>query len=319
MSNKPQKSGLFIYIPVALLAGFFVFRFFVSNFEKGEAVGKVTPQPVGGKKTSGVPAVDLRALAQNNDLVSKGKTLFMINCASCHGASGTGDGDRAASLNPKPRNFKAEKFKFGNDIYSIYETLQKGSPGTSMPSFALLPPEDDIMMAHYVYSLIPNPTPNTPEIINKFPETKGGEIAAPTVQKSSAELALAAMKADTTKRIPIQLAMQILEEPASKSKRAAAEPAGTDRAKNIYLNRCAACHGKLGEGKATKLVNYAPYGYQYTESLTNPNAWWVNDKEKFFNMVTQGLPGRAMPGSATLNKNELEELYNYVRGFAQAQ
>ena len=37
-------------------------------------------------------------------------------------------------LNPPPRNYKTEPFKFGNDIVSLHNTILKGSPGTSMPS-----------------------------------------------------------------------------------------------------------------------------------------------------------------------------------------
>src|SRR5579884_2445350 len=38
--------------------------------------------------------------------LAEGKTLFNANCAPCHGASGAGDGPAAASLNPKPADFK---------------------------------------------------------------------------------------------------------------------------------------------------------------------------------------------------------------------
>ena len=44
-----------------------------------------------------------------------GKAKFDIFCASCHGATGAGDGPVAAAANPPPRNFQKAEFKFDTD------------------------------------------------------------------------------------------------------------------------------------------------------------------------------------------------------------
>jgi hypothetical protein len=41
------------------------------------------------------------------NLLQKGKELFQANCSSCHGDNGEGNGSAAATLNPKPRNFRS--------------------------------------------------------------------------------------------------------------------------------------------------------------------------------------------------------------------
>ena len=44
--------------------------------------------------------------ADSDSAQSKGKALYQKNCASCHGATGRGDGKAAQSLNPPPRSFE---------------------------------------------------------------------------------------------------------------------------------------------------------------------------------------------------------------------
>ena len=51
-----------------------------------------------------------------------GKAPFELNCASCHGTTGKGDGPVGAALTPSPRDFSVGDFKF--------DTNEDGKPGT---------------------------------------------------------------------------------------------------------------------------------------------------------------------------------------------
>ena len=53
---------------------------------------------------------------------AKGKTTYTVNCVSCHGESGKGDGPVGQVLQPPPRNFTAGDFKFDAD--------KDGKPGS---------------------------------------------------------------------------------------------------------------------------------------------------------------------------------------------
>lgn len=87
-----------------------------------------------------------------------GKKLYDERCASCHGATGHGDGPVGAALpaDQKPRNF-ATPWKFATTDDKFVELLKKGGMGVGLS--ALMPAQPDLSDAdiksimQYVYSL----------------------------------------------------------------------------------------------------------------------------------------------------------------------
>jgi mono/diheme cytochrome c family protein len=116
------------------------------------------------------PPVDVKKLSVSTpELVAKGKALFQTNCVSCHGENGDGNGVAAASLDPKPRNFhELTGWKNGPKLTQIYKTLQEGVPGSAMPSFGTLPPEDRFALIHYVQSFRNDYPPVTEEDLDQL-------------------------------------------------------------------------------------------------------------------------------------------------------
>ncbi len=92
-------------------------------------------------------------------LLAKGKAAFAINCAACHGDNLDGNSPAAAALNPKPRNFKVDAFKGGEDAASVFTTITGGlmvdGKPTTMVAFGHLPVEDRWGLVHYVLSVRP--------------------------------------------------------------------------------------------------------------------------------------------------------------------
>ena len=86
-------------------------------------------------------------------LVERGKEVYQVHCIACHGARGEGDGTVAATLNPRPRNFRTEKFAQGSSVRQIFATLGTGVPGTSMARFPPLSDDDRWAVAWYVVEL----------------------------------------------------------------------------------------------------------------------------------------------------------------------
>lgn len=83
--------------------------------------------------------------------------LYRRHCAHCHGISGDGQGPTAAILNPYPRDYRPGIYKFKSTFTAaqptdddLYRVLHNGVPGTAMPSFALLPPDEISALLEYV-------------------------------------------------------------------------------------------------------------------------------------------------------------------------
>ena len=316
MSAGKRKSPVAVYVVVLIAALLIVVYIFLRNFRAGEeAAGTAPPHEVA---TATPSSVNQRALAADTSLVGKGKQLFEINCSSCHGPDGYGNGPRAEGMTPPPRNYHTQPFKFGNDIVSIHNTILKGSPGTSMPSFALLPLEDTWAIAHFVYSLVPNRPPITDALLAKVPGGPSGGGSNPTSPTTAAPSSTeTAPGATTGARIPIEIAMRQLTEAAPVAAPVQRHEVVSSPGAMLYVERCASCHGAQGEGRRVQVLAVAPYRYEVSGDLTSSNSPWITDRNKFSQIVVQGLPGRTMPGEATLTSAQLDDLYSFVRSLSK--
>jgi mono/diheme cytochrome c family protein len=83
--------------------------------------------------------------------------LYRRHCAHCHGISGDGRGPTAGILNPYPRDYRSGVFKFKSTYTAsqptdedLRKTVLDGIPGTAMPAFTLLPPDEVDALVEYV-------------------------------------------------------------------------------------------------------------------------------------------------------------------------
>ena len=83
-----------------------------------------------------------------------GRAIYEANCSSCHGMKGEGDGPAGAALNPKPRNYAKDGFKYGSSIEEVKMTIINGIDGTAMAPFRdSLSEEQIVQVSEYVKSL----------------------------------------------------------------------------------------------------------------------------------------------------------------------
>jgi len=82
-------------------------------------------------------------------------TRYQALCASCHGATGRGDGPAATpDMDPPPSDFHDEERMRARSVYGLYNTITLGVGGTSMQSYAqALSEEERWALALYVSSL----------------------------------------------------------------------------------------------------------------------------------------------------------------------
>ena len=277
----------------------FVFLFiFIALTSTDELVRPdVKPAKVDSSGSSTTSSSDVeKFLKSSPELLQKGTVLYTAQCTACHGISGKGDGPAAVALNPKPRDFTSGYWNLGGAPSQVFKTLSEGSPGTSMPPFSGLSVEDRFALVHYIRSLSPNAPEETPE----------------TLAKSGVGGGAASDKPIPT--IPVALAMELVavKEPSiaiTETPTSIKEPEG-------FQARCASCHGVEGKGGIPiRRVGVQPFAYLKTKPFSTSDAWY-SDRSVFVRIVSEGLPGRGMPGMASFSQSEWETLFQTTRGLA---
>jgi len=100
----------------------------------------------------GIPSL---VAAQAGDATA-GKAVYELKCMGCHGDKGDGKGPAAELLMPGPRDFTSGIYKIrttANKVptdQDLFRIITDGMPGTSMPSWAVLPDRDRWNLVAYI-------------------------------------------------------------------------------------------------------------------------------------------------------------------------
>lgn len=82
-----------------------------------------------------------------------GKRIYETRCASCHGATGNGDGFAAAGMVPAPPAFADHQLMADVTPALMYRIVSVGIQGTAMPAYSDLAPEERWAVVTYVNTL----------------------------------------------------------------------------------------------------------------------------------------------------------------------
>jgi DMSO reductase family type II enzyme heme b subunit len=93
--------------------------------------------------------------AQAGD-ANAGKAVYQLKCVGCHGEKGDGKGPAAELLVPQPRDFTSGIYKIRTTAgkapsdQDLFKVITDGMPGTSMPSWAVLPEKERWNLVAYI-------------------------------------------------------------------------------------------------------------------------------------------------------------------------
>jgi high-affinity iron transporter len=106
--------------------------------------------------------------------------LFSRNCASCHGATGHGDGVAAPALTPRPADFHSEEVMSTLTPFKAFNVIRFGVKGTSMAAFAGLDEKQRWALAFYLFTLREPACDHTPPrtSLDLLANRSDGELAA---------------------------------------------------------------------------------------------------------------------------------------------
>ncbi len=201
-------------------------------------------------------------VSASDELLAEGRSLYARRCAACHGPEGRGDGRAAYLLNPRPRNFYREAFRFVSSWdgaptdEDLFRLISRGIPGAAMPSWAHLTERQRWSLVHYVKSLTEYPIELPDE---ETVEPGEGRIGVP-------------------------------EEPANTADSIA-------RGEEIFREVCFKCHGPLGRGdgeRASTLEDEEGFPIR-PRDLTTGVFKGPRSPADLYRRIVAGIPGTPMP------------------------
>ena len=217
------------------------------------------------------------AVMNEEELLARGRNIYLHMCVFCHGKDGNGGGIATNYLYPWPRDFRKGIFKFRSTPTGtlprdedLYRTIIKGVPGTSMPAWGdALSPQDTWALINIVKKFSPR--------FSK--EAQGKKINVGTPPLSTPELIA--------------------------------------KGEKLFIkNKCTACHGQSlqGDGRLAESLLDAWKHAVFVHDITYPSYYKGGfEATEIFQTLSSGLDGTPMSSYAHLPENDRWALVHYVR------
>ncbi len=226
----------------------------------------------------------------------EGARLFNAHCTACHGTTGRGDGPAAFAFDVRPRNFRAERFRYISTLKGtpaqedLIQTIRSGRHFGSMPAGPQLTDAEVDVLADYVRAL--HRLGRAEELAQELAED-GEELDPEEIEEITAEMVAPGE--------PIAVPM-----PGPDFR------PDTAIGRKLYLARCAACHGPSGLGDGLDMPLDERGKPITVRDLTSEEFRGGVREEELFKRILCGIPGTPMPSQERLTDEETWQLVHYV-------
>jgi len=228
---------------------------------------------------------------------STSSALYVQHCAACHGDQGDGRGIASRFLFPKPRDFRAGRFRLVSTTNGVpteadlQDVLKRGMPGSAMISWAHLSESDLQLLV---------------EQVREFRSQGALDI----------ERSLAADSGDELRDEELQEAVDLVTAPGPVIDIPAigeADATSVARGREIYLTKgCASCHGNEGKGDGQQTMVDAEGLPTRPRDLTRGIFKGNSDPSSVYLRLALGMPGTPMPSSQGLVHDQIADLAHYI-------
>ena len=96
-------------------------------------------QDVQSAAMTGKTAEKTMDIVINAATIAKGKSIYQLSCASCHGSMGKGDGPAAIALNPKPRDHTNGAYMDKLSNAHLFYVIRNGGVAYGYPTMPAQP------------------------------------------------------------------------------------------------------------------------------------------------------------------------------------
>lgn len=247
--------------------------------------------------------------------VMAGRSVYIAQCAGCHGLEGDGAGPAARHLKPRPRNLLTGLFKFKTTEAGarpkrtdLFDTVTRGLVGSAMPDFRLLAEEKRWDVVEYVRYLA---------IRGEF-------------QKTMLDIAWQDEELPDPAEVFEIVERRWQTEGMGRVYPTAAEPdfdeASVERGRELFNSAagasCYSCHGAagLGDGPSAGAFNDG-WGYPIRpRDLTTGLFRAGDDGEALWRLIDEGIAGTPMPGaSGTVSGEDIWHIVHFVQDLARTE
>ncbi len=125
----------------------------IETLVRAKANPEIVQRACRAARETAIARFGLQTMPAERPNLQSAQALYTQSCATCHGATGNADTEKAKTLDPMPARFK-DPHRLGElSPYRIYNALTFGVPGTAMASFDALSPSERWSLAFFVFRL----------------------------------------------------------------------------------------------------------------------------------------------------------------------